>query len=216
MDWQSEADSRLARVRRGSSSVVVDLHVVRIGEDGGRAALLVNGVVQSISPADGLVNGGYWAAMVPQDARPRSALILGMGGGTIARLLQVRWGNVRIIGVDDDPTILDTARAVGWIPPSGMDVVVTDAFAFVQTCSERFDFVALDLFRADRLVGRAFGKPFLRRVRSLLAPHGTLAVNLFRDFREPERIARIEAFFDIRAQLAVGGNTVIHARPRRA
>src|SRR5688572_25904299 len=66
---------------------------VRIGEDGGRAALLVDGVVQSISPADGLAVGGYWAAMVP-DERPRSALILGLGGGTLARLLQARWGDL--------------------------------------------------------------------------------------------------------------------------
>ena len=207
-----------SRVRkRDSSTTVVDLHVVRIGEDGGRAALLVDGVVQSISPADGLVNGGYWAAMVPHDVRPRSALILGLGGGTIARLLQVRWGDdLRIVGVDDDPAILDAAQAVGWIPAAGVEIVVDDAFGYVQRCTRRFDFVALDLFRADRLVGRAFGKPFLRRVRGLLEPHGVLAVNLFRDFRAAERIARIEAFFEVRAQLAVGGNTVVHARPRRA
>ena len=57
---------------------------IRIGEDGGRAALLVDGVVQSISPEDGLVDGGYWAAMVP-DERPRVALILGLGGGTLSQ-----------------------------------------------------------------------------------------------------------------------------------
>src|SRR5215208_4804257 len=52
-------------------------HDVRIGEDGGRAALLVDGVVQSISPEDSLHDGGYWAAMVPSDERPHHALILG-------------------------------------------------------------------------------------------------------------------------------------------
>src|SRR5712692_7509253 len=81
-------------------------HVVRIGEDSGRAALLVDGVVQSISPEDGLVGGGYWAAMVPDDP-PRNALILGLGGGTLARLLQARWGEVPIVGVDNDPDIVE-------------------------------------------------------------------------------------------------------------
>src|SRR5258708_26869053 len=90
---------------------------VRIGEDGGRAALLVDGVVQSISPEDGLIGGGYWAAMVPDDP-PRTTLILGLGGGTLARLLHVRWGQLPIVGVDDDADIVETAAREGWLPRS--------------------------------------------------------------------------------------------------
>jgi spermidine synthase len=186
---------------------------VRIGEDGGRAALLVDGVVQSISPEDGLVDGGYWAAMVP-DERPRSALILGLGGGTLARLLYVRWGQLRIVGVDDDPSILEVARAVGWLATRGLEVVVADAFQYVHSCEEKFDYVAVDLFRGERLPGRAFGKPFLRRVRELLPPHGRVAVNLFRDRRQVMRVERLEGFFDVRQQVSVGGNVIVHARRR--
>ncbi len=174
----------------------------------------MDGVVQSISPEDGLVDGGYWAAMVP-DERPRAALILGLGGGTIARLLQVRWGDLRIVGVDDDVSILETARSVGWLPPHGLEIVIADAFGYVQSCSERFDYVAVDLFRGQRLARRAFGKPFLRNVRDLLRPRGRLAVNLFRDHRAPERIQRIATFFELREQVGVGGNVVVHARRRR-
>jgi spermidine synthase len=193
--------------RRGGTSQ----QEVRIGEDGGRAALLVNGVVQSISPEDVVAEGGYWAAMLP-DIRPRSALILGLGGGTLAQLLQSRWGAERIVGVDDDQEILGIARDIGWLPRQGLEIVVADAFAFVQTCHERFDYVAVDLFRGERLPGRAFGKPFLRRLRSILVPHGRLAVNLFSDMHVFLRVARISAFFDIREQIAIGGNMVIHAR----
>src|SRR6202048_1255163 len=114
---------------------------VRIGEDAGRAALLVDGVVQSISPEDGLIGGGYWAAMVPDDP-PRNALILGLGGGTLARLLQARWGLVPIVGIDDDADIVETAARVGWLPRTGLDVVMADAFQYVQTCGRSFDFVA--------------------------------------------------------------------------
>jgi spermidine synthase len=187
---------------------------IQIGEDGGRAALLVDGVVQSISPEDGLIDGGYWAAMVPSE-RPRRALILGLGGGTLSRLLQVRWGELRIVGVDDDLSILETANAVGWLPLRGLEIVVADAFEYVKSCAERFDYVAVDLFRGERLARRAFGKPFLRNVRDLLEPRGRLAVNLFRDYRAPERIQRIATFFEIREEVGVGGNVVVHARRRR-
>jgi len=175
----------------------------------------VDGVVQSISPEDGLIDGGYWAAMVPDDERPRRALILGLGGGTVARLLQRRWGELRIIGVDDDQSILATANAVGWLPLPGLEIVVADAFDYVQSCAERFDYVAVDLFRGERLARRAFGRPFLRHVRDLLEPRGRLVVNLFRDYRAPERIQRIASSFDIREEKRVGGNVVVHARRRR-
>jgi spermidine synthase len=207
-----ESSGTVRRVR----STVPAQHDVRIGEDGGRAALLVDGVVQSISPEDSLHDGGYWAAMVPSDERPHHALILGLGGGTLAGLLQARWGGVSIVGVDDDPTILATASGIGWLPSGGMDVVQGDAFEYVQTCHTRFDYVAVDLFRGERLVSRAFGKPFLRQLRAVLQPRGQLAINLFRDFRWPERVNRIAALFEVRAQVPVGGNVVVHARNRRA
>jgi len=190
--------------------------VVEIGEDAGRTALLVDGVVQSISPADGLATGGYWAAMVPR-LRPQRALILGLGGGTLARLIQARWGtDVTIVGVDDDAAIVETARAVGWLPPAGLELVLADAFAYVQACSERFDYVAVDLFRGEQVVGRVFTKPFLRRVRALLEPRGWLVVNFFRDARAEARQARIASLgFDLRACVGVGGNVVVHAQRRR-
>lgn len=206
---------------RGARVIVVDVTrrrasppaEVRIGDDDGRAALLVGGVVQSISPADVLEEGGYWAAMLP-DIRPRRALILGLGGGTLANLLGERWGTQCIIGVDDNKEILEAARSVGWLPGDGLEVVVADAFAYVQVCHERFDYIALDLFRGEHLPGRAFGKPFLRRLRTLLEPHGRLAINLFSDLRMFDRVARISALFDVRDQKGVGGNMVVHARRR--
>jgi spermidine synthase len=194
---------------------VQETHVVRIGEDAGRAALLVDGVVQSISPEDGLARGGYWAAMVPS-VRPRRALILGLGGGTVARLLRARFGDQpHIIGVDDDVGIVETARAAGWLL-ADVEVVLADAFEFVRTCRERFDYIAIDLFRGERLIGRAVARPFLRSVRGLLEPPGMLAVNLYRDIYAPLRIARLEALFDVREQVHVGGNVVVHAQARRA
>ena len=187
---------------------------VCIGEDGGRAALLVDGVVQSISPEDGLANGGYWAAMVPSRP-PRRALILGLGGGTLARLLHTRWGDgVQVVGVDDDAAIVETARAAGWLTMPRLEIVHADAFTYLEQCAERFDFIAIDLFRGEHLAGRAFTRPVLRRIRSLLVPSGMLAVNLFIDGRAPRRIERLSALFDIRERINVGGNVVIHARRR--
>ncbi len=152
--------------------------------------------------------------MVPDDP-PRNALILGLGGGTLARLLQVRWGDVPMVGVDDDEEIVETAARVGWLPRTGLEVVMTDAFEYVQTCERRFDFIAVDLFRGHHLAARALGRPFLRRVRALLEPRGRVAVNLFFDRHEREREMRVATMFDVYKTDRVGGNVIIHARRRR-
>jgi spermidine synthase len=187
---------------------------VRVGRDAGRAALLVDGVVQSISPADGAADGGYWAAMLPP-ARPRTALILGYGGGTIARLLVDRWGQgLDIVGVDDDPGVLGAARDVGWLSDGQLGrVELADAFDYVKRCQRRFDYIALDLYRADQFVGRALHKPFLRRLRALLEPRGWLAVNLFVDRLSARRAERLGQVFTIRDRVTVGGNVILRAQP---
>jgi spermidine synthase len=170
--------------------------------------------VQSISPDDGLADGGYWGAMVPVD-RPRRGLVLGLGGGTLVRLLHARWGIFPIVGVDDDPTVLDVARDAGWLPRAALEVVVADAFGYVKGCQERYDYVAVDLFHGEEMDARIFGQPFLRRVRALLAPRGQLAVNMFAEVRMLARIARIATIFEIRERRYVGGNLIVHARRRR-
>ena len=127
----------------------------------------------------------------------------------------MRWGQLPIVGVDDDADIVETAARVGWLPRTDLEVVMADAFEYVQTCGRRFDFVAVDLFRGQQLAARAFGKPFLRRLRALLEPRGRVAVNLFMDHHERDRAARIATFFEIYKSHRVGGNVIIHARRRR-
>src|SRR5262249_29787731 len=74
---------------------------VRVAEDEGQRALLVDGVVQSVAVEGPVLGPGYWPAMLP-DARPRRALLLGLGAGTIAHLLVRRFGPVAMVGVESD------------------------------------------------------------------------------------------------------------------
>jgi spermidine synthase len=171
--------------------------------------------VQSISLEDGLLRGGYWAAMLPS-LRPRRALILGLGGGTLARLLVARFGSgTETTGVDDDVAIVETARAAGWLAVPDLSVVIGDAFDFVQTSDQRFDFIAVDLFRGDHLVTQIFTQPFLKRLRLMLEPPAQIAVNMFSDRFAARRIERLGRLFEIQELKAVGGNVVVHARARR-
>lgn len=67
--------------------------------DDGHPAILVDGVVQSVAVE--AAERGYWAALVPE-VRPRAALVLGLGAGTVAALLARRFGPLSTVGVDND------------------------------------------------------------------------------------------------------------------
>jgi len=76
--------------------------------------------------------------MVPQ-YRPSNVLILGYGGGTVAGLVRLLYGDVPITGVDIK--LPDENRY-------GVTLVQADAKEYVKTCGH-FDSVLIDLFSTD-------------------------------------------------------------------
>jgi spermidine synthase len=183
---------------------------VRLGEDDGRPVLLVDGTVQSVLADD---PSGYWAQMVP-DVRPGRALLLGLGGGTVARLLHERFGGISIVGVDNDADVVAFAEELLRDLPH-LTVVTGDAFAFVAeaaTRGDRFEYAAIDLYQGDHLVHGVVGKPFLRGLRTLLEPRGLAVFNLFHERRVDDRIRRIGRAFSILDRRLVGKNVLLWCR----
>ena len=203
----------LARAARSRPDASPWGHVVREGEDEGRRVLLVDGVVQSV--LDDAAEAGYWGAMIP-DTRPERALILGLGGGTIVRLLHARFGALPVVGVDVDGDVLEFARReLAALPDLPLEPVEADAFEYVEAAvdgGERFDFACVDLFRADAMPPEVTRRPFLRSLKRLLAPRGIAAFNVFADRRTDDRVRRIERVFRVLERRAIGKNVVVWCR----
>src|SRR5689334_14469212 len=67
--------------------------------------------------ADGLTQSGgivetIWKATLRKikDEQIKSVLILGLGGGTVAKLVHKNWPKAKIIGVDIDPIIIELGK----------------------------------------------------------------------------------------------------------
>lgn len=209
-------DARQARQARQTRALPV--RVVPLG--GERVALEVGGVRQSVVVFDGEEPGGYWPAMLPEGS-PRRALFLGLGGATVARLLGARCPGAAMVGIERDETVLATARAELRLDDIvGLRAVLADAFAWVEDAAERepglYDYICLDLFEAGRLAPGALATPFLRQVAALLAPDGTLAINLMVTGRTNEQLHRLARVFQTLRTVRVRGNLVVHARPLAA
>lgn len=183
---------------------------MRLGEDQGRPVLLVDGTVQSVLADD---PDGYWSRMVPA-VRPRRAVLLGLGAGTIARLLHERFGDIPTVGVDYDQGVVDFAREL-LRDLRDVEVVHGDAFAYVEAAvgrGEHFDFAAVDLYQGDQMAHGVVGRPFLRHLRALLEPRGLAAFNLFYERRVDDRVRRIERVFRVQGREVVGKNLVLWCR----
>lgn len=178
----------------------------------GRRALFVDGVVQSVAPEDAA--DGYWSAMLPE-AAPQSALLLGVGGGTVPHLLLRRFGALPMIAVDNSAAMLATARVAFGELPECVALVEADAFAYVHSGAQRFGYIAVDLYSADRLARGVLALPFLRALAARLEPGGTVAINLFNDAQLAERRLRLERVFDCVAVRVVGANAIFHGRAHR-
>ena len=182
---------------------------VELVDDAGRLALAIDGAVQSVAVAAGAAPSGYWPAMLP-DGPPRDALLLGLGGGTIAHLLVGAFGPLPIVGVDDDPAVLALGRTHFGLDLPSLQIVAADAFAYAADCSRRFDLVCVDLFRDGHIPARVCAPGFLADVRRLLRPGGTATFNLERDRRAAGRLRQLARYFVVVRRILVGFNLVVH------
>jgi spermidine synthase len=151
--------------------------------------------------------------MLP-DTRPRSALILGLGGGTIPHLLVRKFGPCRIVAVERDPRVLRLACSAFAVDQIVDEIVAGDAFAYVNRAQGPFDYIAVDLFAAGAVPSQIFGRPFLRAVKGLLSPGGLAAVNFFRDRRTADRLERLRRVFPRVTHVDSRKNVVARCRAR--
>lgn len=183
---------------------------IRILEDEGRAAMVVDGVTISVAVDGGGSPSGYWAAMMPEGP-VRSALLLGLGGGTLAHLLARRYGGIEMVGVDSDAEVVGFARQNFGLDLPNLSIVVGDAFEFVEACERAFDFIAVDLFAGYDFQRSSLSRPFLRKLKAM-AGRGEITFNLFRDKRTEKSLDRIRRVLRIARIDEVGKNVVVHCR----
>jgi len=175
----------------------------------GHRVLIQDGAILSVAVAAGDPPFGYWTAMLPEGA-PRTALLLGLGAGTLAHLLARRFPGIRIVGVDIDPRVIEFARHHFDLAVPNLDIVIGDAFAYAAECRQPFDYVAVDLFCGHAFQRGVLAKPFLRRLTAIAGPAGEIVVNLFKDRRGDVRVNRLARILTVRRVVRLTYNLVVH------
>ena len=111
---------------------------------------------------------------------PASALVIGLGGGTIPSFLRKRFPNMKIDAVDIDPGVVEVAKShFGFREDAKMRAHVADGRRFVEQTPERYDLVVLDGFGTDSVPPHLTTREFLQSVRRILTPRGITMGNVW-------------------------------------
>jgi spermidine synthase len=203
---------------------------VSVRTRGGGLELRVDGTFASFLVPGRATTGSVWDALAAPllllpPRRRRRVLVLGLGGGSAARLVRALAPAAHVVGVELDAEVLRVARRRLGLDALGLEVVRADAREYLAAGRPRFDAILEDVF-----VGRGRGvrkpdwlpEPGLALAARRVAPGGILVSNALDEAPAVERVLgrlfpgrlRVEVTgYDNR--IVVGGAVGLSARDLR-
>lgn len=130
---------------------------------------------------------------------PAEVLMIGLGGGSLAKFIRKHRPQTRITAVEINPRVIAVARSHFELPENDamLDVVEGDGAVYVRQHPASAEVILLDGFDAGNQVEALATQTFYAACRRALRPGGVLVVNLWgHDSDFPEYFARLERAFD--------------------
>jgi len=130
---------------------------------------------------------------------PQDVLMIGLGGGSLAKFIRKQRPQTRITAVEIDPQVIAAARTHFELPPDDdtLRVIEADGALYVRQHPASADVILLDGFDAGNQVEALATQTFYAACRRVLRPGGVLVVNLWgRDGDFAEYFARLTRAFD--------------------
>ena len=148
---------------------------------------------------------------------PRSALLVGLGAGSLAKFIYRNLPDCRITVVEINPQVEFIARQYFRLPddPVRLTVTISDGADYMLAGERCFDYILVDGFDPDACAGPLDTLPFYQACRARLTGSGLLGVNLLgRNKGFAASVERIRTAFDGRVAVfpsCDSGNTIAFA-----
>jgi len=112
-----------------------------------------------------------------------NCLVLGLAGGSVAKLVRKLWGDgVEITGVDIDPIMVEMGDKHLGLKKHGVNVLIEDAYEYVKSKTKKphktkFDLICVDLYVGDKYPKIFESEKFLKLILKLLPVDGVVVFN---------------------------------------
>ena len=164
---------------------------IRVVRNGPEVLLKLNegAGVHSVYRPDMLLADGIWDAFLiapyfaPAPTRPEdvhSMLIIGLAGGTVARLATLAYGPIPIDGVELDPAIIETGKQYFDMTEAKLRPIALDGRYFLNHSAGKYDIIAIDAYRPPYIPFHLTTAEFFAEVAAHLTPNGVVAINVGR------------------------------------
>ncbi len=133
------------------------------------------------------------------DPEPQEVLMIGLGGGSLAKFIRKQLPETRVTAVEVDPRVIAAARTHFALPPDDdtLKVIEADGALYVRQHPSSADVILLDGFDAGNQVEALATQTFYSACKRVLKPGGMLVVNLWgQDKLFSEYFARLTRAFD--------------------
>jgi spermidine synthase len=118
-------------------------------------------------------------AAVALSQEPKRGLILGHGGGSLAKWLALVWPELELDVVEFDPAVVRMAEQYfEYRPPANHHVFVKDARVFLRDTYATYDVIWVDAFARHLIPFHLTTVEFFSELRARLNPQGVVALNL--------------------------------------
>ena len=164
---------------------------IRVARNGSEMLLKLNegAGVHSVYRPDMQLADGIWDAFLiapyfalaptrPEDVR--SLLIIGLAGGTVAKLATSAYGPILIDGVELDPAIIETGQRYFAMTEPNLHPIAQDGRYFLNHGAGQYDLIVIDAYRPPYIPFHLTTVEFFREVATHLSDSGVVAINVGR------------------------------------
>jgi spermidine synthase len=112
----------------------------------------------------------------------RSCLVLGLGGGSIPRMLLAACPQIQVEAVEIDPAVEAVAAIYFDIRSlTHLTIRLEEAAAFLRHCKSRYGIIVVDTYVGEQFPDQCATREFVKDARKCLLDDGVLAVNWLSD-----------------------------------
>ena len=164
----------------------------------GRNKIVVGGLTQS-----GPIAEEIWGKAINKyqitnfKLQISNILVLGVGGGSLIKLLNQSYPQAKIVGVEIDPIMINLGKQyLGLDTAKNLEIIINDAYNYLQSAIRHkltYDLIFIDMYLGDKIPDRCQSEEFLQNLKKIMAKNGIV---FFNRLYYKNHISEAEIFLD--------------------
>lgn len=154
----------------------------------GQNSISVENLTQTGSIVEGL-----WSFTISQIMNIKDCLVLGVGGGSIIKVLRKKYPESEITGVEIDKKMIEIGRIYFDLEKYNAKIIIEDAFKFVQKKQQKYDLICIDLLIGRNTPEKLSSVEFFKNIKRILNKNGIIIINQLRlkDQKENKNLLKV-------------------------